>query len=279
VISNLGLSPDGWVTVATARAQLWWRWDDPPDAAPHKAELHVGITPVHWNTDRFFALAAQYRLDDLQKRNAVGTVFKARLGDRNEAHRVTDPIPLKHPVGLSVAATPGENSGTLYVTDAETNQLYGTDFWLPELKPNSGKWTPLAPTDTALRAPTDVRALADDRLLLADGECILLVERQGDGFVTEKRFDHWGDAPDQCFGSRLRFAVDGRWILVSDTGRHRLVWLDWVDWTVLGEFGEVDVVGDDAWHLDAPDQVALSGTRALVADTGNQRVLKLELVP
>ena len=75
----------------------------------------------------------------------------------------------------------------------------------------------------------------------------------------------------------MRFAVSGRWMLVADTDRHRVVWLDWTSSEVLGQLGETDVPGDDAGRLCAPVQVALQGTRALVADTGNQRVLKVSL--
>jgi len=278
-IASLGLSADGWVTVGTARTQLWWPWEAGPDAPPEKAELHIAVTPVHWEPDRCFAFAAQYNLDDLEKRNPVGTIFSPRAGDRNEARRVTDPIPFKHPVGLSVAAKPGDPNSTLYVTDGDAKQLQRTSMWLPELKPDNAKWEPAPITGVDLSSPTDVVALTDGRLLLADASRILLLEPGESAFTVAHTFERWGDAPAERLGPSLRFAVDGPWLLVSDTQRHRVVWVDWTSWTVLAQFGATDAPGSDRAHLNSPTLVALSGAKAVVADTGNQRAVKLELLP
>jgi hypothetical protein len=77
----------------------------------------------------------------------------------------------------------------------------------------------------------------------------------------------------------LHLAAYGSWLLVSDTDRHRVLWLDWQQRTVLAQFGETDTAGDDPTHLKGPTLVALATTRAVVADAGNQRVLKLDLRP
>ncbi|MDQ3816009.1 MAG: hypothetical protein M3347_19035 [Armatimonadota bacterium] len=69
----------------------------------------------------------------------------------------------------------------------------------------------------------------------------------------------------------------GRVNLSSDTARHRVLWLDWTTRQLLAQFGETDRASDDATHLSAPGEVAVQGTRAGVADSGNQRVMKLEL--
>lgn len=276
-IASLGLSEDGWVTVGTARAQLWWRWDDTGDSPPRKAELHIAVTPGFFNGERFFALAAQYRLDDLQKRSPVPTIFSRRVGDRNEAQRIGEPVSMRQPVGLSVRVVPGKQEATIFVTDAVTNQIWQTRFWLPEMRPDSN-WQPVAIKGMTLKAPTDIFALSDGRLLVADEGRILLLEPEGESYRMICEF--WGgDKPAQQLGRRLRFAVDGSWMLVSDTDRHRLLWLDWAEWKVLAVMGETDVPGDDFWHLSSPTLVALRGTKALVADTGNQRVVKLHLIP
>jgi hypothetical protein len=278
-ILSLGLSADGWVTVGTARTQLWWPWEAGPDAPPDKAELHIAVTPVHWEPDRCFSFAAQYNLDDLEKRNPVGTIFSPRAGDRNEARRVTDPIPLKRPIGLSVAAKPGDPNATLYVTDGDAKAVLRTSMWLPELKPDITKWELVPITGVELSSPADVAALTDGRLLVADAGRILLLELRDNAFAVAHTFERWGDAPSDRFGPGLRFAVDGPWMLISDTQRHRVVWLDWTSWTVLAQFGVTDAPGSDRTHLNSPTLVAVSGAKAVVADTGNQRVVKLELLP
>jgi len=279
VISSLGLSQDGWVTVATERTQLWWHWDDAPDAPPRKAELHLAVTPGFFQDDRFFALAAQYRLDDLQKRTPVATMFTPGLGDRNEARRVGEPVPMKQPVGLSVQITPGQPNATVFVTDAASARIWRTGFWLPDLRPQDSKWQPVPVAGDALRSPADIVALADGRLLVADEGRIVLLAPQEEEYRVAAELGHWGQGPQERFGQRLRFAVDGPWMLVSDAERDRVVWLDWTQGQFLAQFGETDKPGDDARHLSSPAFVALQGTRAVVADAGNQRVVKLRLEP
>jgi hypothetical protein len=58
-----------------------------------------------------------------------------------------------------------------------------------------------------------------------------------------------------------------------------VVWLDTATWQRRGQFGVTDRRGDDTAHLDGPTAVAVRGARAVVADAGNQRVLKLVLRP
>jgi hypothetical protein len=53
--------------------------------------------------------------------------------------------------------------------------------------------------------------------------------------------------------------------------------MDWQEWKFIAQLGETDKSGDDALHLCEPTFVALKGTKAVVADSGNQRVLKLRL--
>lgn len=280
LISSLGISADGWVTASTARAQLWWRWEDAADAPPRKAELHVGVTPGCFRDERLFALAAQYRLDDLNNRNAVPTVFSRRVGERNEALRVGDPVPMKKPVGLGVQVTPGSEAGAVFVSDAATQKLWRTSIWLPELRPDGAKWAEVKVAgDAGPRAPTDVVALTDGRLLVADDGRIIVLAPQGDGYAVAAEFAKWGDGPEQRFGKRLRMAADGPWMLVADTDRQRVVWIDWSEWKVLGQMGETDKGGDGARHLDAPTLVAVRGDAAVVADAGNQRIVKVILSP
>ncbi|MFN3422693.1 MAG: hypothetical protein ACK40X_13325 [Armatimonadota bacterium] len=107
---------------------------------------------------------------------------------------------------------------------------------------------------------------------MADEGRLLLLEPDGDAFRLAKVLDHLG------LGKRVRFALDGAWLLVSDTDRHRLIWLDWTEWKILGFFGETDKPGDDLWHLREPTLVALWGNRAVVADSSNQRIVKLQLL-
>ena len=277
-IASLGLSHTGWATVGTARCQLWWRWEDAADAPPRKAELHIAVTPVYFRDDRFLSLAAQYRLDDLEQRNPVPTIFSHRVGDRNEAQRVGEPVPMKGVIGLGVYEPPGQSSGKIFVADAE-GKIWRAPIWLPDLRPDFAAAEVVQILPDGLRKPTDITALTDGRLLIADQDRVVLLEPEGDAYRAAASFSAWGQEPQEHFGPRLRMAVDGPWMLVADTDRHRVVWLDWTEWRFLAQFGHTDEAGDDQAHLNAPTLVALAGTRALVADSGNQRVLKLTLQP
>ena len=279
LMNGLGLSDDGWITVGTARTQLWWRWEDPADAAPHKAQLHVAVTPPFLQGGQCLAMAAQYGLATRRKLPRVPTVFSHRRGGRNEGQRVGSTSPVKDPVGLAVRVEPGKNRGTIFVTDAVTKQIWQTDIWLPKLQPNEKNWAPLKVQKGALTAPTDIAALTDGRLLVADHGRIAMLKPTPDGHCVDWQLDRWGTHPAQGFGQRLRFALDGAWLLVSDTDRHRVVWLDWARRAPIGQLGVTDTPGDDASHLSAPTLVALRGTRAVVADSGNQRILKVALHP
>lgn len=277
-ITSLGLSHTGWVTTGTARAQLWWRWEDPADAPPQKAELHIAVTPVYFRDDRFLALAAQYRLDDLDKRNPVPTVFSPRVGDRNEASRVGEPVPIKTIVGFGVYAPPGQPSGKVFLADGD-GKIWRAPIWLPDLRPDFSRIETVPMPPDGPRKPTDLVPLTDGRLLVADEGRVILLEPEGEGYSVAATFSAWGQGPQEHFGQRLRLAVDGPWMLVADTDRHRVVWIDWTDWRYLAEFGRTDEPGDDPTHLNTPTLVALAGTRALIADSGNQRILKLTLHP
>ena len=277
VLASLGLSAGGWVTAGTARAQLWWRWEATADAAPHKAQLHVAVTPLHFHGDEAFAIAAQYQLSDRRKQPLMPTVFSPRPGDRNEGQRVGDAPPMKEPVGLAVAVDPGKQQGTVFVTDAVTRQVWRRDILLPSLRPAGKDWAPIVLHGVALKAPTDIAALTGGRVLLADEGRILLLDPAAGGYRAAWTLDRWGDGPAERFGPRLRLAVDGASMLVCDTARHRVVWLDWTRRTFLGQMGHTDVAGDDAEHVASPTLVALRGTRAVVADQGNQRILKVML--
>jgi len=278
-IASLGLSEDGWVTVGTARSQLWWRWEDPADAPARKAELHIAVTPLVFRGGQALALAAQYRLASYRGRTPVPALFHPRVGERNEARRVEGALPFQRPVGLCARVEPGRPNGTLFATDAKTRQLWSTELWLSSLHPNKDKWQALRIEGEAPKAPTDIAALADGTLLVADEGRIVALERRGDAYRVAWQLDHWGAGHAERFGKSLRLAVDGASMLVSDTDRHRVLWFDWPQRRLVGQLGATDAAGGGPARLRGPTLVALRGTRAVVADAGNQRVVKAELSP
>jgi hypothetical protein len=77
---------------------------------------------------------------------------------------------------------------------------------------------------------------------------------------------------------RKRLAPNCASLLIRDEERQRILWLDLATRRTRAQFGTTDVRGDDLAHVDAPRQIAVCGDRAVVADTRNQRLLKLRMI-
>lgn len=279
VITSLGLSPEGWVTVGTGRSQAWWEFEDSSDTPPRKAELHIAVTPGVFRGEQFLALAAQYSLADLKRNRPVAALFSCRTGGNNEARRVTEQVPMRKPIGLSTLAPTEQGATPLFVSDADTKKVWQTQLWCPELQPDNAQWKPLPCADAAaeklLETATDLAALSNSALLAAVDGAVLMLELGDEGCRVRWQFHSWGEGPDQRFGRHLRLCADRTRMLVADTDRHRALLFDWRERRLLAQVGVADQPGSDLRHLDLPTLVALSGTRAVIADQGNQRVVKV----
>ncbi len=279
---SVGLSPDGWVTASSDRCQYWWRWEDGPAQVPRKAELHLALTPGFFLRSNlypqgaFFALAAQYNITG---QKYTPTIFKPDVVGNNEAFRSAGDVPMKQPHGLAVDRVEGKDQARLLVTDGESRAIWENVAWLPQPAPDPARWTQvgLAP-GVELQNPGDIVALEAGRLLLADAGAVLLLEPGPQGYTVGWRLQSWGEQPEERFGPRLRLAVSGDRLLVSDTDRHRLLWFELRTRRFLAQLGSADHAGSDWYHLDSPGPVGVEGSRALLADLGNERLLKLELL-
>lgn len=269
-IASLNLSADGWVAVGTFRSTLWWRWDDDCDVPPRKAELHIATTGGYFAGEQMLACGAVYRLDDGQNKAPYPITFSRRPGDRNEARR-GEPLALSRSItGFAVSASAGQPTGTAWAVDGPGRRLLRAKVSLASLAIDAATWQPAALDGVTLTTPTDLAALPDGKLLLADGGRVLCLAPQGDGLTLA-----WTLADG--FGAAVRLASDGATLLVADTERHRVLAYDAETRAPLGQLGEPDKPGDDGGHLDRPMQVAVAGGRAVVADTGNQRVIRIRI--
>lgn len=279
-IASLGLSDQGWVTVGTAHTQLWWRWDDDASAPPRMGDMSVAATSGFFQGDRFFAFGAIKDLSELERGTPVPLVFAPVRIAANSAARPTQgqPLgPIKRPVGVGVQLTAGKQTATLFVVDGAAKGLYRAPIFLPDMRVDPARIEAVA-MGQILRTPTDVVPLADGRLLLADEGRVLLLKPRDQGFGIEWEWDN-KDGAGGVLGKTVRMAAHGDWLLVSDTERHRVLWVDWQQRKVLAQFGETDKAGDDTRHLNGPTFVALQATRGVIADAGNQRILRVELRP
>jgi len=275
VISSLGISPDGWVTVGTAQSQYWWRWEDAANAPPRMADLSVACTPGVFIGEKFYAFGFVYGMHEQERRSPVPLVFSPRRYDRNSAVRPggANPIQLKRPMGLALA--PGRPP-RLLVTDAHTRALWTCPVSPGEFLPKHDGWTRVAIDSAELTAPTDVALCEDGSIVVADAGRIWQLQPTDASWKVLRQYE---GPPGDPLGEHVRMAIDGQWMVLSDSRRHRLLWIDLTDWKLLGQWGTTDRAGNTTEQLDQPTLVAIVGRRVVVADTSNQRIVQLELAP
>ena len=184
-------------------------------------------------------------------------------------------VSFEHPIGLSAAPYSDKPTIALAV-DGKTKKIWRTPFDWRSFRTPDRRWVPLDVTP-ALESPTDVVALAEGRILVADGGVIRMLTPDGETYRNEWTLTAFRGENDR-FGGRLRMAVSGTHLWVSDTERHRVLVFDWVERNPLFEHGQTDKPGTDVDELAAPEQIAVSGDRAVIFDSGNQRVVKLRHV-
>jgi hypothetical protein len=112
----------------------------------------------------------------------------------------------------------------------------------------------------------------------ADGNVIRLA-LSGHDWAETGRWNSWGDGPAERFGDQICLTTDSGRLWVSDTQRHRVLVfeLDKEGGKPIAGFGGVDRPGDDLASLSQPTTIAARGSRAVVYDAGNQRLMKLSL--
>ncbi|MDD5706246.1 MAG: hypothetical protein PHR35_09990, partial [Kiritimatiellae bacterium] len=283
VISSLWITPEGWVSAGTSRCQAWWRFEDAADAPPRKPEMHVAVTPTAQRGSQCLAIAWLYGLPNRTDKPPVAAAFSWETTPFNEAQSVREPLPLAAPVGLALENPAGDGKGWLFVSDADTRKIWRTAVWRPSLRPDNAQWKPLKYVDSAveeeMKTATDLAWGADNTLLVAITNALVLLKEEPSGYAFVWRFEQWGDTTESCFGKHLHISLSGDRLLASDTDRHRVLLFDAATRRLLAQAGETDRPGAGPGRFHFPVQVSLAGQRAVVADTGNQRIVKLAIGP
>lgn len=172
---------------------------------------------------------------------------------------------------VACALVPGQERLTLLVTDAQgkgrlmhiaSEGKFEGDAGAAELPGGLPAITSLATQGKAI--------LAADK-----GEVIGFRTGQG-GFKETSRWKNWGskDAASR-FGEAIHIAASEDMLWVADTLRHRVLCFDAAG-KLLASFGTADRAGENLTLLNRPTTVAARGKRAVVFDSGNQRLVKLE---
>jgi hypothetical protein len=120
-------------------------------------------------------------------------------------------------------------------------------------------------------------AMGNESVMLAgvDG-AICEFALQGNAWQEVRRWNNWGTASNEHFGSQVYITTDGNQLWVSDSTRNRVLCFDLPTRKLLGSFGQTDRAGDDLEHLSHPAAIAARRGRAVVFDSDNQRLIKLQ---
>jgi hypothetical protein len=136
-------------------------------------------------------------------------------------------------------------------------------------------------TATPVKAWTSLAAPTKDSLLAAGDGFVIEFAREGQQWKEERRWNSSGtkgqDGTD-TFGPTIRLTSDAGRLWVADTARSRVLCFDQATRKLLGSFGTADAPGDDLTHVNTPTTLAACGDRAVVYDSGNQRLVKLRLI-
>jgi hypothetical protein len=118
-------------------------------------------------------------------------------------------------------------------------------------------------------------AMRDANTLLGAGDG-QVIEMARDG-VNWKETRRWNTVPDGTFGSRIYITAEAGRLWISDTEKHRVLCLNAADESLLASYGKKREAGNDLAHLDDPQVIEARDNRAVVFDSGNQRLVKLFL--
>jgi hypothetical protein len=116
-----------------------------------------------------------------------------------------------------------------------------------------------------------------DTLIAAGDGFVIELAREGENWQETRRWNSWGAGAAQNFGGPIWLSADAGKLWVSDSARHRVVCFDLASGHELAAFGARDAAGDDLARLNAPRVIAARGPRAVVCDSGNQRLIKLQI--
>jgi hypothetical protein len=120
----------------------------------------------------------------------------------------------------------------------------------------------------------------DELIAAADGAVIRFRAADGPAVWRETgRQDRVGPGPEDRFGSAVCVAADAGRLWIADSARHRVLCTDLAATVRIGQFGMTDESGDRLDRLDRPTALAVSDRQAVVWDSGNQRIVRMELAP
>ncbi|HEX3133473.1 MAG TPA: hypothetical protein VHX44_07805 [Planctomycetota bacterium] len=259
-VGALGLDDQGRVSLGDG----YWTWQDLPDAPLHESRGSDGAAIADLGKGRAVLLG-----------NYAGSQGRLHAGTLGEWEKASgsNKQGVEVPATTVAAAAVPVNGGYTLVAVTTKGEGFGAT-----LAPNGSlkEWTASVALTLAQPALTGWTALDrfDQGLIATVGGWIVVLERDGAGWRERERWRTWGG--DDGFGNAIWLTLDDGRLWVADRDKHRVLCFDAATRKPLTIFGG-DAAGSDLRHLTAPERLAASGSRCVVHDAGNQRLIKLEL--
>ena len=132
-------------------------------------------------------------------------------------------------------------------------------------------------TTSPVKKWTSLVSSGNDLLIGAGDGQVIEFARDGDNWKEKRRWNSFGSGNADKFGPEIFLALDAGKLWVSDTKRSRVVCFDQSSGKPLAEYGVKNTAGNEMAKLNSPGIIAARGSRAALYDSGNQRILKLEI--
>ena len=245
-----------------------WKWEDGPAAPMHHGipEPEIAALTTMPNSDIVVGYGWMW---------GKPTVLFGKLDKEIRLGRIETPTILPKEGAVAVAVTEDnkrrvllvlEKKGRVTAVNISDTGEYKSDMGPVEFQTSSpvAEWTSLA-------------AAGKDTLLAGADGYVIELARDGSNWKETRRWNSWGAEADSKFGGPIWISADDGKLWVSDSARHRVVCFDLASGRELAAFGAKDLAGDDLAKLSTPRIVAARGKKAVVSDSGNQRLVKLEI--
>jgi hypothetical protein len=244
-----------------------WNWNDGP-ATP----LHFGIPEPE-----ICALAMQNSDGVVGYGRMWGkpSVMFGKLDKEVRIGRIETPTVLHREGVVAVAVSEQNNRAILLVLDREGGVTAVNLSDAGEYRGDIGQVQFV--TSTPVKQWTSLAVLGRDALIAAGDGFVIELAREGETWKETRRRNSWGADAAQNFGGPIWLSADAGKLWVSDSARHRVVCFDLASGRELAACGARDAAGDDLARLNSPRVIAARGHRAVVFDSGNQRLIKLQI--
>lgn len=269
---RIGSIPSCSTLALDREGRIWWlsgnwNWNDGP-ATP----LHFGIPEPEifaltvMNTDSVVGVG--------QLRDKPGVLF-GKMEKEVRISRIESPSVLPKE-GVAAVTTSEMNKRPVLLVLEKKGRV--TAINISEIGDYRGDAAPVQfVTSTPVKEWTSLAATGRDTLVAAGDGFVIELAREGDNWKETRRWNSWGTDASRKFGGPIWLSADAGKLWVSDSARHRVVCFDPASNRELAAFGACDTAGDDLAKLNAPRVLAACGQRAVVSDSGNQRLMKLEI--